>query len=351
MNLAVLKGGILLHERWFVDSSAFPIRWESVTEPRALLAVGAAAAAAVTALFVFRRTGRPQVIPGPLGLGADERSLAILYGIVPVVLGLHLAVPLIVSGVNLELFAPNLILREPGPVPLGSAFAGAAALIQIGAGLALFYGALTRAAALALIALWLAAAVHFGPILLLEHAIVPGMALSLYVMGRGPFAVDALLSPRLGLPRLRWLPHALTPLRIGTGVSLVILALTEKVWNLPLGLAFLEKYPVNFLPSLGIGASNATFLLVAGTVELLAGLLLLLNVYTRLGIVVLWLPFNLTLAAFGWKELVGHLPVYGAMAVLALWGAGTDADLRSLRRGLMQRPTLLPEHGDAEARE
>jgi hypothetical protein len=39
---------------------------------------------------------------------------------------------------------------------------------------------------------------------------------------------------------------------------------------------------------------------------------------------------------------VGHLPIYGAMAVLALWGRGSADDLRALQRGLMQRPSLLP---------
>ena len=74
-----------------------------------------------------------------------------------------------------------------------------------------------------------------------------------------------------------------------------------------------------------------------------AGLLLLFNVYVRLGILVLWLPFNVSLAAFGWRELVGHLPIYGTMAVLALWGTGGETDFRALGRGLRQRPALLDE--------
>ena len=333
---------ILLHERWFVDSSAYPLAWTSVTRPGALVAVGGAVLLLAFAALVWRRTGRRPIVPGPFRLGADADSLAVLYGTIPLVLALHLSVTLFVSGVTLHLFAPNLALGEPGAVPIGSIGGAVAALAQIGIGLALFYGALTRIAALFLVLLWLAGALWFGPVLLLEHAIVPGIALTLYVTGRGPFAVDALLNPRLGLPRLRFLPHALTPLRIGTGVSLVTLAFTEKLWNLPLGLAFLERYPVNFLPAWGIPVSDETFLLAAGAVELLAGLLLIANVYVRVGILVLWLPFNLTLAAFGWIELVGHLPIYGAMAVLALWGRGSADDLRALQRGLMQRPALLP---------
>ena len=36
------------------------------------------------------------------------------------------------------------------------------------------------------------------------------------------------------------------------------------------------------------------------------------------------LPFNLTVPFFGWPELVGHLPTYGVVVVLLIWGAGQD---------------------------
>ena len=339
----------LLHERWFIDSSPFGMRWDAITRPGALAAVATAAVVLTAAALAWRASGRKPVIPGPFGLGADERTLAILYGAIPLVLAVHLAVPLIVSGINVELFVPNLVMREPGAVPVQSPLAAIAAVLQIGIALALVYGAFTRLAVLALVALWLAGAVAFGPILLLEHAIIPGTALTLWITARGPFAVDALLSSKLGRPKLPRLAYAMTPLRIGTGISLVTLALSEKLWNLPLGLAFLERYPVNFLPSIGLPVDNETFLLMAGTVELLAGLLLLANVYTRAGIVVLWLPFNLTLAVFGWRELVGHLPIYGAMAALAVWGRGSVADVQALRRGLLQRPVLFGDAPSLEA--
>ena len=332
-----------LHERWFIDSAAFPLRWAAVADPRALAATGIAAVGVATAAWLWRRGRRNPVVPGPGSLGAGPDSRAVLLGALPLILGLHLAVPLFVSGINLELFAPNLVLREPGSVPLRSPFAAIAAVGQIGIGLALFYGAFARPAALALMALWIAGAIRFGPVLLLEHAIVPGTAATLWITGRGSLAVDALLGHRFARAVRRHLPHALTPLRIGTGLSLATLAFTEKLWNLPLGLAFLERYPVNFLPALGIPLSNEGFLLAAGTVELTAGLLLLANVYVRLGILVLWLPFNITLAAFGWKELVGHLPIYGAMAALAIWGHGGRPDVEALERGLARRPTLGPD--------
>ena len=38
--------------------------------------------------------------------------------------------------------------------------------------------------------------------------------------------------------------------------------------------------------------------------------------------VLAWFPTSLTLTLFAWEELIGHLPIYGVMAVLLVWGAG-----------------------------
>ena len=51
-----------------------------------------------------------------------------------------------------------------------------------------------------------------------------------------------------------------------------------------------------------------------------------------------WVPTNLSLSYFNWNaaELVGHLPIYGAMAVLLVWDpAGRHGPLwlRGLREG------------------
>jgi hypothetical protein len=75
--------------------------------------------------------------------------------------------------------------------------------------------------------------------------------------------------------------------------------------------------------------------LVAGAVELALGLLLVTGAFPRMTILVLWLPSNLTLTLFGWRELVGHLPIYAVMALLLLWGSGGRVYLEALRAGLI----------------
>lgn len=331
---------MLLHERWFTPGSGPALVLESALEPGALIAAGTALTITAVLAVVYRATGRRTIIPGPFRLGADQRLLAVLYGLIPVILCLHVVVPLIVSGVQRQLFVPNLHFGGGGPADV-SVFELAATLTQIGIALALFYGAFTRLAAAALGAVWLAGAFYFGPVYLLEQSVFLGIAAALFILGRGPFAVDALLSRRLSRPVESQLALAVPLLRIGTGLSLTVLAFSEKLWNMPLALRFLELYPLNFTAALGVPMSDTAFMYAAGAVELTAGLLLLTNTYVRLGIFVLWFPFNLTLPLFGWQELVGHLPIYGAMAMLAVWGDGGDDDVAALRRGISQRPSLL----------
>lgn len=315
------------HERWFVGDEGLPTRWGDLTEPATLLVIGVASAVTLGAALLWRARGRTCLLPGPLELGATPQRLALLMGWLPLLLAVHAAAPLLVSGVNGWVFVPNLELRQPADAFLG--------LAEIGIALLLFYGAFARWAALGLAGVWGAGVLLFGPVLMVEQAIFLGIAAFFFIAGRGPVAVDRVFGDWAGA-RERWLPLAIPALRWGAGVSFAWLALTEKLLNVPLGLRFLERYPqVNFLPTLGIPASDAEFVRLAGGVELAVGLLVLSGAFPRLVILVLWLPSNLSLAYFGWTELVGHLPIYAAMAILLLWGAGGAVHLEALRAGLV----------------
>jgi hypothetical protein len=75
--------------------------------------------------------------------------------------------------------------------------------------------------------------------------------------------------------------------------------------------------------------------LIAGAVELLVGLMLIAGTYVRLIIIVTLIPFNLTLPFLGWRELVGHLPTYGILALLLLWGDERPGERGALVRALL----------------
>lgn len=304
---------LILHERWFIDETRFPVHFGDWLAPHSLIPIAIAVCVTALAVTLWRRGKRRNIVPGPMEIGMQGDSYERLLSWMPLVIGVHMGVTLLVSGVSMQLFVPNLVM----PTNL---LGGLLGLIEIAVALSFIYGALTRFAAVALAIAWLAGAMVFGPLRLLEHTEILGVAFFLYATGRGALAFDTALE-RLHKPVARLVPYAVPVLRISLGFGIALVALTEKLWNLPMGLSFLAVHHFNFFPVIGLpGVDDTLFLLMAGTVELTVGLLLMSGVYVRLVILITLLPFNLTLPFLGWRELVGHLPTYGIMALLLIWG-------------------------------
>ncbi|MEX2541637.1 MAG: hypothetical protein WD314_07505 [Trueperaceae bacterium] len=314
-----LTGTGSAHEKWFIDDERFSTDLASAFTPEAVWFVAAALVFFLAAWGLWRLRDRRNLLPGPELFRASSQGLSALYGLVPLILGVHLAVPLLIAGVSGNLLSPDVVLGGGWRYVLG--------LVQTGAALSLFYGGFTRAAALVLAGLWLLGLWVASPVAMLENAHILGFAAFFFLAGRGPLSIDRLIFPRLE-PPARLVRRAVPALRVFAGVSFIVVAFTEKLANLPLALAFLERYPLNFTGEMGLPIPDSPFILGAGAVELAIGLLLLFNVFVRETIVVAWLPFNLTLTVFNWVELVGHLPFYGIMAILLVWGGSSlDRDL------------------------
>lgn len=315
------------HEKWFTESHRFPVTWEQAFSVKTLLVLGVVAAglAAAYALDALIHRVRGPRVPANLLPNAD--ALERIFGWVPLVLGIHAAVPLLASGLQLQLFATNLQLPR-------NIFGALMALAEITVALSFIYGAFTRIFALVLIALIPLGFFFFSPAYVLEHLGFAGIAAFLFITGRGPFSVDALIGTP-SAPLVRYLPFAVPALRVCTGAAIVVLGFTEKVWNEQLAESFLSYQNFNFFPALGFtGFTNEYFIVLAGIVEVLVGAVLISGKLTRLVIMVAWVPFNLTLPFLGWVELVGHLSIYGTMVVLLVWGPGQDLTpyVRSLIR-------------------
>jgi hypothetical protein len=317
---------MILHERWFTDESRVPVQFDTWSSPNSLVPIAVAVGITAVAALIWRARGRHSVVPGPISLGMPWDNYVKLLTWVPLVIGVHMGVTLLVSGISRQLFIPNLVL----PVNL---LGGVLGMIEIAIALSFIYGALARPAAAALGFTWLVGMVVFGPLRLIEHTEIAGIAFFLFATGRGPLAFDMALD-RLNKPVAPLIPYAVPVLRISLGVSLAIVAFTEKIWNIPMGLAFLAEHNFNFLPYIGIPINDLKFLLIAGTVELLVGLMLIAGVYVRLIIIIALIPFNLTLPFMGWRELVGHLPTYGILALLLLWGEERPGERGALVRAL-----------------
>jgi hypothetical protein len=315
----LLAGSGRAHEKWFIEDETYRADLGEALTPDAVWFVAAAVAFFLAALALWRARNKLNLLPGPELLGSDPSGLSALYGLAPLILGVHLAVPLLIAGVSGTLFSPDVALEGGWRYFLG--------LVQTGVALSLFYGGFARLAAAALAGLWLLGLWVASPTAMLENAHILGFAAFFFLAGRGPHSIDRLIFPRLEPPR-SLVRRAVPALRVFAGASFIVVAFTEKLANLPLALAFLGRYPLNFSGAMGVPLEDSTFMLMAGAVELAIGLLLVFGVFVRETIVVAWLPFNLTLTVFNWVELVGHLPFYGIMALLLIWvGTARDRDL------------------------
>lgn len=319
------------HEKWLMEAGAYPLHMgEALADPLTWVAIGAPMVLYAVAALLWRWRNRRSFVPGPKELGGRPEARDALYAFVPFVLAVHLAVPLLINGMNHTLFTPNN--------GLDGMWAHLFTLGQIGIALGLFYGTPTRACAVLLAGMWGVGLFIVGVEPMLESVHILGFSVFFFCAGRGPVAVDRALFPHWE-PRPTLVAWAIPALRVGVGLSLIVVAFTEKLFNVPMGVAFLAEYPLNVLPSFGIPITDAQFVLMAGAVELLVGLCVLSGVFLRDIIVIAWLPFNLTLGIFGPEELVGHLPFYGAMALFFLWGATHRENLEAWERGIL-RPSL-----------
>jgi uncharacterized membrane protein YphA (DoxX/SURF4 family) len=320
------------HEKWFHETSGFALRADMIFRPLPLGFIATALLVTLGAWLLWRKRGKG-FVPGPENFGTTDERRSALYGLIPAILGIHVAIPLLVSGVQGELFTPNNKLPGVWMYALG--------LAQTGIALAIFYGALTRLAAIMLALLWFAGIFLVGLEPMLDNAMYLGFAAFFFLAGRGPISIDRLLLPRLE-PSAQMMEKAVPTLRIGLGLSLVFVAFTEKFANVPLASAFLERYPLNFTAALSIPMSDETFILCAGAVELLVGLWILFGIFPREIILIAWVPINLTLTIFNWTELIGHLPIYGTLAVLAVWSPGRE-NLNLWLHGLRKGPLAILE--------
>lgn len=80
---------------------------------------------------------------------------------------------------------------------------------------------------------------------------------------------------------------AMPILRIGTGVSLIVLAFTEKFLHPELSLNFLQQHNWNFIQLAGWNFSNELFVLSAGFMETIFGLIFILGYIVRINTIVM----------------------------------------------------------------
>jgi hypothetical protein len=289
------------HETWFTEQRP-PYSWEFTFEAATMAAIAAVVVVALAWRVVASRLPTPELgFLSPLGRLAPW---------IPRLLGVHAGVSLLAQAASGSYLAPSLQLPHGRVGTL-------LALLEGITGVWLIAGYRIRPAAMLLAVAGPLGAIGYGIVPILERVDLLGIAVFLSIVPPDDAAPGGMTtaSPER-------LATALFSLRLLVGGSLIVLAFTEKLARPDLALAFLDHYPaLNFLQSIGLDVPNLTFVRIAGAVELLFGLLIISGAMPQVAVIAAGIPFNATLLYFGESELIGHLPVYGAMLALLVYGS------------------------------
>lgn len=305
-----------VHVKWFADPSRFPTQYGLLlTLP--LLAAFAVALGAVAAAYLVQ-----QRFPEPRAVKVLER----FSRTGPLVLGLHLGIALLAAAVVGVLFVPALR-------PNDDLFGRAILVIEAVCGIMILLGLATRAAAILLVLLGIVAMQPFNFESILENVHILGIAVFLFIVGRGPISLDRIRRVRPPTAHADAPVAALTLLRLALGFAIVFGALTEKLLNPGLAQSLLQEMPfMNVARPFGIG--DPQFAYLVGVTELAIGAVILSGQLTRPAAAVGAAIFTATLVIFGWSELLGHLPFYGILFMLFI---APNADSWRVREGLRPR--------------
>jgi hypothetical protein len=289
------------HERWFVENTGGGGDWDFFFSPLPLALTALVVTVTIGWRVVAHRLPSPELPP--------LRPLGRIVPYVPRLLAIHLGVSLLALAVTGDFLSHALKLRD---VP-GGAIAG---LVEAAVGVWFITGIRLRSAALVLATLGPLAFFAAGPVALFESAALFGIAAFLWILPPSDGTFGRVT------PDTTVLRAALLALRVGIATSLLTLAFSEKFANPELASRTLEKYPLLDVFSLaGIHLPHDTFTAIAGSVELLFGLLMLSGALPQLAVLAAAPPFWATLLLFGQTEFIGHLPVYGVFLTLIAYGS------------------------------
>jgi hypothetical protein len=295
------------HETWF-DENRFPADWGFAGETLTLVLLAAALALTIAVRVAAR------FFPG-----VDVGWLARCAPFMPFAVRIHLAVSL-VGLLSMGVFlSPAMDLEADA---IGILLGAVMAVSAIG----LATGFHARWAAALLIAAGPVGMGEFGFWPVVQRIDVVGLAAFVLLAGAGRWSADYELR-RTGDPSPAAQAQAVWALKLCAGLALIVVAFAEKLAMPDLALSFLADHPqFNVAQQIGLGWSDLEFARVAGGIEVLFGLLLISGALPQAIVLIAGIPFNATLWFFGTDELVGHLPVYGAMLVLLVYGS--DPELR-----------------------
>ena len=312
---------MLAHETWFVDR--IPASdWGFAAQAATLVLLASALLVALGVRLASRFRD-----------GIEIPWLARMAPFMPFVARIHVAVSLLsLLSLGYYLSPAQHLSKSPAGFALGA--------IMVVTVIGFASGFHTREAAWLLLASGPIGMIVYGISPIVQRFDLAGLAVFVLLAGPGRWSADHELG-RVREPSGKWLGLALLAMRVGLGTALIVVAFVEKLANPELARLFLDKQPAfNLAHLLDLPLGEDGYIRLAGAIEVLLGLLVISGAIPQLIVLGAGIPFNLTLFFLGSDELAGHLPIYGALLMLLVYGS--DPKLRPLcsrldvRRGVLE---------------
>ena len=312
---------MLAHETWFVDG--IPASdWGFAAQAATLVLLASALLVALGVRLASRFRD-----------GIEIPWLARMAPFMPFVARIHVAVSLLsLLSLGYYLSPAQHLSKSPAGFALGA--------IMVVTVIGFASGFHTREAAWLLLASGPIGMIVYGISPIVQRFDLAGLAVFVLLAGPGRWSADHELG-RVREPGGERLGLALLAMRVGLGTALIVVAFVEKLANPELARLFLDKQPAfNLAHLLDLPLGEDGYIRLAGAIEVLLGLLVISGAIPQLIVLGAGIPFNLTLFFLGSDELAGHLPIYGALLMLLVYGS--DPKLRPLcsrldvRRGVLE---------------
>lgn len=300
LAMCMVATGATAHVNWFVQGDAQPLENISVTDPVFLVWTGAAALMVLFSVWVDGKLPTPRI--AETKLRHDFMEILRVF-----------------TGMSFLLTAYEGSLVAPHKVADGT-FGLVLVVTQALIGIMLIANRWIKTAAIMMLVLHAGVAIKFGLFPALEYAIIVGIAFFLLLNAIEDEA-----------RRDKFKPYSVDALRIWTGISLVALAVGEKLGPSALGQVFVGQYQWNFMQALGFDFfDDRLFVLSAGMVEAVIGVVLILGTTVRLAVLALSVTMAISNVVFiiqgnneaALVEFIGHMPIIGVALLLLLLGYG-----------------------------
>jgi len=224
-------------------------------------------------------------------------------------------------GLAFLIFSYNGFIFAPNLLAVGQA-GNSMLLLQAIAGAMILFGFYERIGGLLVVILFSLGIKEYGGVEMLDTLEMLGFAFYAMIIGRPKWKIKDTELLKKYTHHIH--EYGLPILRAGTGLNLIVLGFTEKIFSPSLTDNFLSVYNWNFMQMLGFEAfSNYWFAFAAGVSEILFGVFFMLGLVTRITTLALTVFLVTTLYLLGPIELIGHLPHFSIAAVLLILGSGS----------------------------